>query len=133
MRSQLATAATAVILAMAVSGCGPSPATLPAGAGGSPTVQQALEDLAVLLKTAKQPPARPADLEQHEAVYVGATVAISQKTIVYQWGQGLTGGPAVVAYDAKAPTDGGYVLLQDGTVKSMTAAEFAAAPKAGKK
>jgi hypothetical protein len=28
------------------------------------------------------------------------------------------------------PAEGGWVLLQNGTVKEMTAAEFAAAPKA---
>ena len=39
----------------------------------------------------------------------------------------------IVAHEKNAPAEGGYVLLQDGSVKTMTAAEFAAAPKAGKK
>jgi hypothetical protein len=38
----------------------------------------------------------------------------------------------VVAYEKKVPTEGGHVLLQDGTVKQMTAAEFQSAPKAKK-
>ena len=41
-------------------------------------------------------------------------------------------GEAVVAYEKQVPTDGGYVLLSAGSVKKMTAEEFAAAPKAGK-
>ncbi len=40
--------------------------------------------------------------------------------------------PAVLAYPKTVPEQGGLVLLQDGwTIKTMTAAEFKAAPKAG--
>ena len=47
--------------------------------------------------------------------------------------EGETGkNEAVVAYEKDAPTNGGYVLLSAGSVKKMTASEFAAAPKAGK-
>ena len=45
----------------------------------------------------------------------------------------LPGNEAVVAYEKNAPTQGGYVLLSAGTVKKVSAAEFASAPKAGKK
>jgi hypothetical protein len=38
----------------------------------------------------------------------------------------------VVAYEKKAETEDGWVLLQDGSVKRMTAAELQAAPKANK-
>jgi hypothetical protein len=37
---------------------------------------------------------------------------------------------AVLAYEKKAATEGGWVLMQDGKVKRMTASEFQAAPKA---
>jgi hypothetical protein len=53
--------------------------------------------------------------------------------IVYMWGAGhVPGGTQVVAYEKRVTTECGFVLLQDGTAKEMTAAEFQAAPKAGK-
>lgn len=104
--------------------------------GGSPTGKQALDDLAELLKGVaeqkQRPPARPADLQQYEVVHLAATLGISQQDIVYAWGDGLTGGQSVIAYEKDAPTAGGWVLLQDGTVRQMTADEFQAAPKAAK-
>lgn len=36
----------------------------------------------------------------------------------------------VLAYEADAPTKGGYVLMADASVRSMTPEEFQAAPKA---
>lgn len=40
-----------------------------------------------------------------------------------------SGAKSVLAYEKNVPTGGGAVLLRDGTVKEMTAAEFKAAPK----
>lgn len=118
---------------------------LAAGCGGqgsvtapAPGVADSLRDLGDLLKLLadqnQKPPAKQADLDQYEPTAPHAAAAAQAKQIVYLWGNGITpGGTAVIAYDAKAETDGGPVLLQDGTVKTMTAAEFAAAPKASKK
>lgn len=124
-----------VVVAVALAaGCtGPSG---PASTATGPTGKQALDDLAALLKQVaadgKKPPARAADLEPYDAAFLSASLGISRKEIVYRWGAGLTGGPAVVAHETAVPEKGGWVLLQDGTVKEMTAADFAAAPKAGK-
>lgn len=40
--------------------------------------------------------------------------------------------PEVLAYYKSVPESGGYVLMLDRSIKKMTAAEFASAPKAGK-
>jgi hypothetical protein len=42
------------------------------------------------------------------------------------------GGSNVLAYQKGVPTQGGFVLLSDGTIRPMSAADFQAAPKAGK-
>lgn len=124
------------VSALAPVGCGGP--DVPKDATGAPTAKQGLVDLADLLKGVaeqkKSPPARQADLEQYDAINLAATLAITRKEVVYVWGSGIAAGSqAVIAYEKDAPTAGGFVLLQDGTVKSMTAAEFATAPKAVKK
>ena len=59
---------------------------------------------------------------------------VKQGEFVVAWsiGRATTPGSAeqILVYEKKAPTDGGAVLLRDGTIKQVTAGEFAAAPKA---
>lgn len=127
---------TMCLASLTFAGCGGGAVT---GTGaGSPTAKDALGDLAELLKGVAvqkgRPPAREADLSQYEAINLSATMAIARNEVIYVWGSGIvSGSQAVIAHEKDAATAGGYVLLQDGTVKSMTAAEFAAAPKAAKK
>lgn len=122
---------TGFVLVAGLVGCGKSE---PTAAGGGPNTKQALEDLGQMLKSIaeekKRPPTKLAELEPYEGAFLGATLGIQQKKIVYVWGAGLGAGDVIVAHDASAESAGGYVLLQNGTVKEMTAAEFAAAPKA---
>jgi hypothetical protein len=83
----------------------------------------------------KQPaPANQAQMEPHDPAYPVAWLGIVRKDIEYQWGAGINaaGADKVLAYEKKVPTEGGAVLMQDGTVKQMTAEEFKAAPKATK-
>jgi hypothetical protein len=88
---------------------------------------------------AGRPPAKLADLSRYESMYPRGYAAVQSGAVVVFWGAPLKGegevgqNEAVVAYEKGVPTEGGYVLLSAGTVKKMTAAEFGAAPKAGKK
>jgi hypothetical protein len=124
----------ALILVAAVgsmSGCNRSGSGVAIDTGG----KAALEDLGQLLKSladeGRKPPTKLADLESVEPMIPVAGPAIRSGDIVYLWGTAYaSGGTLVVAYEKKAQTDGGFVLLQDGTVKQMTAAEFQSAPKA---
>ena len=68
------------------------------------------------------------------AVHLGADYYIRSGQIQYIWGTKLAEGPeaagTVIAFQTAAATDGGWVLFQDGSLKRISAAEFAAAPKA---
>jgi hypothetical protein len=95
----------------------------------------ALEELGLALKNladeGKKPPAKVADLEAVDPYLPTAGGKIRTGELVYVWGAAYaSGGTQVVAYEKKVPNEGGYVLLQDGTVKKMSAAEFQSAPKA---
>jgi hypothetical protein len=63
--------------------------------------------------------------------------AIEEKRLILYWNVSLNNAPegtsnTVLGYSAEVPTKGGPVLMLDGTVKKMTADEFAKAAKAGK-
>lgn len=106
------------------------------GPGGTPTGKEGLSSLQQLLKAygdeKKAAPAKIADLEKVEPVYPGAYIALVQGNIVYSWGKSFSpsGSDTVLAYEKKVPESGGHVLMQDGTVKEMSAAEFNSAKKA---
>jgi hypothetical protein len=103
------------------------------------TVLQELNDLLRTAEsTAGRPPTAVADLERHQSMYPRGYGAVKSGDVVVVWGAALKGesevgkDEAVVAYEKSVPTGEGYVLLSAGTVKKMSAAEFKAAPKAGK-
>lgn len=115
-------------------GCGGG--STPTGPVG-PSAEEALNDLGSLLKTIdgekKRPPANPAMLDQYEPIAMSAARGITSKDVVYVWGAGYKAdGTRVVAHEKDAEAKGGLVLLENGTVKTMTADELKAAPKAGK-
>ncbi len=82
-------------------------------------------------------PKKASDIKKYEAGFPIGYAAIQSGQIVVVWGatvagEGGGGTADVVAYEKEAPTAGGMVVLQNGTVKQMTAEEFKAAPKAAK-
>jgi hypothetical protein len=87
----------------------------------------------------RRPPARLADLDGYKSMFPRAYAAVKSGDVVVLWGAAQKGegeagkDEAVVAYEKAVPSSSGYVLLSAGTVKKMSAAEFSAAPKAGKK
>jgi hypothetical protein len=133
LRSVLVVASLSLATVTTV-GCGGSPKVDPA-----PSTGQLLKNLKELLaeyqKQKNKAPSAITDFGELEYSFDGAMWLLRNNKVVYVWGAPLKAdGQAVIAYVAEAPQSGGEVLLEDGTVKTMTAAEFAAAPKAaGKK
>ena len=122
-----------MLVALALSaGCG-SKSTVSGKTGPKPN--DGLIDLQRLLKeeaAANRPmPKKMADMTQLEGPYPAAATFVQNKAVVYIWGSGIDSGPGsgttVIAYEAETPSNGGSVLLQDGTIKQMTAEEFKAA------
>ena len=111
----------------------------PNGNSGNPQ-SELMGDVTGLLRdyTAEhnnKPPAKPADLAKYESLYSRGFQAVKAGTVVVVWGVPMPltgGGTGVIAYEKKAETEGGTVLLENGEIKQMTAAEFQAAPKAKK-
>jgi hypothetical protein len=81
-------------------------------------------------------PQKATDFAKYENAYPLGYAAVKAGDMVVVWGAKVAGegearsAPAnVVAYEKQAPSEGGLVLLQNGEVKKMSAAELASAPK----
>jgi len=103
----------------------------------------AMYDLNNLLHAVAAADGRPAsqvsDLAKKQSLFPQGYNAVKDGAIIVLWGTApkgegaiAKGGEQLVAYEKDAPTVGGYVLYSGGTIKKLTAAEFAAAPMAGK-
>jgi hypothetical protein len=114
-------------------GCGGTPKPPP-----PPSAEEGLKELVGAyryIEYSKLPlPRKPEDFNDFVDSMPNALERIKQGDYVVAWGVGrsTTAGAAnqILVYEKKTPAEGGAVLLRDGTVKQMTAEEFAAAPKA---
>jgi hypothetical protein len=116
-----------------LSGCAESPQPPPPAEPA-----QALKELGEVYKyldySKFPPPKNAAEFNQYQDAMMNAYQGVQNGDYVVAYGVGWSTAPGassqVLAYEKKVPTDGGAVLLRDGTVKQMTAAEFAVLPKA---
>jgi len=123
----------AATLALAAGGCGGGRQAV-----APPAPNDGLVDLREMLRrtaAAGEPvPTSAADLRALDAAYPAAGRFIATGQVVYLWGCRLSDKPEsatrVVAFEKAAATEGGFVLLQDGTIRQVTAAEFAQLAKA---
>jgi hypothetical protein len=129
-----------VLLVGAVAGCSSGPG----GHGDESPQKGALVEVSDLLRAGTRPngrgPASLVALAKFQHTHYRAYEAIKSGEVIVLWGYGVKGegemakgGGDLIAYEKGVPTNGGYVLLSSGEVKQMSAAEFAAAPKTGKK
>jgi hypothetical protein len=115
-----------------LAGCGSSGPTKTAG-GNRDALDELGQGLKSLAEENRKPPASLASFGDLEPQLPVAGPLVRDGSIVYLWGAPYAAGSqTVVAYEKQVPAEGGFALLQDGTVKEMTAAEFGAAPKAKK-
>jgi hypothetical protein len=89
----------------------------------------------------KKSPQKPQDFEPYEAGLPQGYRRVRSGDIIVRWGVNLVdlkkpeetadSPDEVLAYEKKVPTQGGVVLMKNRTVRTMTAEQFKAAPKAG--
>jgi hypothetical protein len=101
---------------------------------GSPQVVRLQEifRMAQMRKKGNQPPAtRIEDFKQAELAYPQGFQALRSGACVFVWGAytnpSADRATTVLAYEKEVPSQGGYVVMLDGKVKTMTAEEFNAA------
>ena len=112
------------------SGNAPQP-TDPATAQKLGELEEIYSLISLYSDQAGKAPAAPKDLAQFENAYPLGYEQIRSGRAVVLWGaRPNPNATAVLAYAKDVPGQGGAVLLQNGRVQQMTAAEFAAAPKA---
>lgn len=119
---------------VSISGCGDSDRVGPSG----DTAEIALKDFGQMLKSLPadniKPPTKMSEFDRVEPMAPMGGEALKNGTIVYIWGLGyMEGSSRVVAYEKNAESAGGWVLLQDGNVKKMSADEAKTAIAASKK
>lgn len=120
-------------------GCSGSGANSKTSTSGSPEAKDGLMDLQNLLIEIKAAggklPTKASDLTQHDVAHPAAGALVVNGTIVYLFGatidESLT-PPKLVAMQSGADKSGGWVLLSNGEVKDLPAAEVAALPPGGK-
>jgi hypothetical protein len=116
-----------------VAGCGSKAETV--GSTAAAPVDEQLKELGNMIRYHQsevgKPPSKVEDILALTPDPPQYIESIRAGSIVLTWRVGIKpGSSAVLAYEKDAPSQGGHVLLQDGTVKKMTADEFKAAPKA---
>lgn len=122
-----------LVAASIVLGCGREPLPPPA-----PSAEEGLKEMAKVYEYIEYSkltvPQKPEDFRSYWDSMQGSFDRVQQGELVVAFGIGRSTAPGagsqILVYEKNAPTSGGAVLLRDGTVKQLSAAEFAAAPKA---
>jgi hypothetical protein len=97
--------------------------------GADETIVQA-RDLVVESSVMVVPLTGEKDLPNFATKFPKAVEAIKNKSIKIVWGKGLREGipssdAKIIAYEAKASTEGGWVVKEDGELYKLSASEFA--------
>jgi hypothetical protein len=123
----------AVIVAALVAGC----RTKPEDQAETPErleLDEIGQAYKLYLEAKKQPPSQPAQLKPYTPgfVYLARALQGDKYTVIWGANPDRAADPAntVLAYEKDAPTNGGWTLMADGTVKHLDAQTFQAVPKA---
>ena len=118
-----------VCACIVVAGCGQSPRASVADEAGKTALGEISEMYQGYALQNHKPPGQLADLKGFQIPFPRGHSEVASGHIVVRFGTPLQPAGQVLAYPKDAPQQGGLVLFNDGTIKSMTADELQAAIK----
>jgi hypothetical protein len=119
------------VVMVAAAGCSGKPSPEAPATAEAKFQLRDVYDLLVLHEEQKKRPAKAVqDLQPYDNAFPTGFAAIREEKVLVSWGAATAGSEGILAYEKKTPSDGGWVVLQGGTVKELTAEAFKAAPKA---
>ncbi len=143
VKRRLAGLGLPLVAAGLVAGCGSNKS---AGVPAVPMSTLALNEVGEMYRSYevqnKKAPTKAQDFMGFRAAFPNGCQSLNSGAVVAQWGVMLSdlseggggggdSGDEVLAYEKDAPEKGGQVLMKNRTVKTMTAQQFKAAPRAG--
>lgn len=81
------------------------------------------------VKNHQRPPAGLDDLNQYQAVHPTVLRLLREGKYMVVWGVNDKNSGTVLAYEKDAPTNGGWAVMANGTVKRLNADAFQSVPK----
>ena len=117
---------------LVLAGCGTtSSGTIPGVPQGASEAIVQTRDMLLESAINVMPLDKQQDLTSFEAKFPTAAAAVKDKSVVIVWGQSFKEGinkesAKIIAYEAKAATDGGWVVKEDGELYQLSAADFTA-------
>ncbi len=118
----------ALSLAAILPGCGSDPAKTAAVNYNLGTLEEVGDLYRSVAGGGKAAPKSIKDLARNKDLFLSGYNAVDKGEIVVNWGvtpvPGETATDEILAYKSDVPTAGGPVLLKNGTIKTITAAEF---------
>jgi hypothetical protein len=112
-----------------LAGCGRSPQAAPQGDPGQSSLGEIWEIYNGYTLQHHKPPAQIADVRTMKVPYPRGYADMADGRFIVRFGTPLEPAGKVLAYAKDAPSQGGLVLMNDGSTKSMTADEVQAAIK----
>jgi hypothetical protein len=115
-----------MILSSLAAGCGGKTAD-PSDRAHQRELGEIYDSYAHYLKSNQKPPTQLSDLKPYEPINPTGLRGLQDGKYIVIWGVSATDGGTLLAYAKNAPTQGGAVLMADGTVKTMSAEDLKAA------
>ncbi|MFO0811081.1 MAG: hypothetical protein U0746_20820 [Gemmataceae bacterium] len=120
----------ATVVFVAALGCSKAPGPTSSADLEKSEMGDIYDCLVIYTKNQSKPPQQLSDLKKYEVTNGLAYRVLKEGKYVAVWGTPPGDGKVVLAYHKDATTQGGAVLMGDGSMKTMTAADLQAALKA---